>query len=280
MFKFIQEESLGLWTLALFTLIFIFITPAFAQEKTSEPETDQNPILKQHKGIIKLAIPVPEKTFLFRYSVLKFTEAFSRLGYGFELHSFPSERALVESNSGRMDGEAGRIEFDSAMAAKYPNLIKVNEPTMHVTISAYVTDVSIHLKRWEDLKGNNLIVGYPRRLKVAERQLVGQVDTKRLNSVTNIKQGLRMLRHSRIDVLIALKSSIQGVLSIPEFIDSGIIQAGIMEEVPVFPYLHKIHNSLVPQLASSLKAMKEEGTLKRFAEAAKHPSDQPDCQNQ
>ena len=88
-----------------------------------------------------------------------------------------------------------------------------------------------------------------------------------------------MLRHGRIDVLIALKSSIQDVLSEPEFRDSGIIQAGIMEVVPVFPYLHKIHRSLVPQLASSLKAMKEEGTLKRFAEAAKHPSNRSGGQN-
>ena len=115
---------------------------------------------------------------------------------------------------------------------------------------------------------------------MAERRLVGQVDTKYLNSVTDIKQGLRMLRHGRLDVLIALKSSIQGILNEPEFLDSGIIQAGIMEVVPVFPYLHKKHHSLVPQLASALKAMKEEGTLKRFAEAAKHPNNQSAGQNQ
>lgn len=257
------------WILILFTLLVTWVTQPSAQNTSlvTSPATVPDP--KPRNGIIRLAIPELEGTYLYRFSVLKFNEAFGRLGYEFELHAFPSERALAESNAGRMDGEAGRIQFDSTLAAKYPNLIEVDEPTFFVTVGAYAPDASIRLNGWRDLADKHLVIGYPRGLKVIERRLVGHVDAKYLHGLNNIRQGLMMLRHNRIDVLVGLQTSVESVLDEAEFVNSGIALAGIIEVAPVFPYLHKKHHALAPQLASVLRAMKKDGTLDRLVEGAK-----------
>lgn len=255
--------------LMLFAFLLTFVTQPSAQNISSGASHEQATDVEQRNGIIRLAIPELEGTYLYRFSVLKFNEAFARLGYGFELHAFPSERALAESNAGRMDGEAGRIQFDATLAAKYPNLVEVNEPTFLVTVGAFTADASIRLNGWTDLVGRHLVIGYPRGLKVTETRLVGHVDAKYLQGVNNVRQGLMMLRHGRIDVLVGLQSSVESVLDEAAFLDSGIALAGIIEVVPVFPYLHKKHHALAPRLASVLRAMKKDGTLDQLVEEAK-----------
>ncbi len=70
------------------------------------------------------------------------------------------------------------------------------------TAGAYAADASIRLNGWTDLADRHLVIGYPRGRKVTERRLEGHVDAKYLKGVNNIRQGLKMLRHGRIDVLI------------------------------------------------------------------------------
>lgn len=268
---FVQGPSSAHWNgiLILFTLMLTCVTQPSAQNTAFDASPTTFPDPQQRNGVIRLAIPELEGTYLYRFSVLKFNEAFARLGYGFELHSFPSERALAESNAGRMDGEAGRIQFDATLAAMYPNLVEVNEPTFLVSVGAYTADASIRLNGWTDLANRHLVIGYPRGLKVTERRLVGHVDAAYLQGVNHVRQGLMMLRLGRIDVLVGLQTSVESVLDEAVFVDSGIVLAGIIEVVPVFPYLHKKHRALAPRLAAVLSAMKKDGTLNRLAEEAK-----------
>jgi hypothetical protein len=254
-----------IWFLILITLIIIFATHAFAQS----PPGGSAPEREQYTRTIRFAIHQFEHTYYYRFAELEYTEAFARLGYGFELHFFPSERALRESNSGRMDGEAGRIRFDAALVATYPNLIQVTEQLVSVPISAYTADTSIRLSSWKNLSNRNFGIGYPRGLKIAEKRLFAHVDAEYLFEITDSRQGLRMLRRGRIDVLIAVQATVDNVLTEAEFLDSGIALACILEVVPAFPYLHKKHHALAPQLAAVLKAMKKDGTYDRLVEEAK-----------
>jgi hypothetical protein len=257
------------WIFTLIALIMTLVPFAFAQSPPPGSAPEGGPAGKQHTRIIRLAIPELSGTYLYRFAELQYTEACMRLGYGFELYSFPAERALVEANSGRMDGEAGRIRFDPALAAKYPNLVRVTEPIVNVAWTAYTADPAIRLNDWKDLTGRNLVVGYPRGIKVFEKRLPGHVDAKDLYEITDIRQGLRMLRRGRIDVMCGLQSSVDSILAEAEFMDSGITLAGTLEKLPVFPYLHKKHRALAPRLAAALKAMKKDGTYDRFLKEAK-----------
>ena len=265
-------------SLILITLIVSATALSFAQSPLSEPSSKRELVGKQYSKTIRFSINQPENTYYYRFAKLEYTEAFARLGYGFELYALPSERGLLESNSGRMDGDAGRIRFDSALAAAYPNLVRVTEEIASVPIGAYTADEAIHLNSWKDLTSRNLVIGYSRGLKIAEKRLFGHVDAKYLSDVADIRQGLRMIRRGRIDVMVAAQASVEGVLSEEEFKDSGIVLAGIVEVVSAFPYLHKKHRELAPQLAIILKAMKKDGTYDRLAGQAKSTASLADQQ--
>ena len=256
-------------SLILINLIVSATALSFAQSPLSEPSSKMELVDKQYSKTIRFSINQPENTYYYRFAKLLYTEAFGRLGYGFELYVFPSERGLLESNSGRMDGDAGRIRFDFALAAAYPNLVWVTEEVASVSIGAYTADDAIHLSSWKDFTSRNLVIGYLRGLKIAEKRLFDHVDAKYLFDVADIRQGLRMIRRGRIDVMVAVQASVESVLSEAEFKDSGIVLAGILEVVSVFPYLHKKHLELAPQLAIILKAMKKDGTYNRLVGQAK-----------
>ena len=72
-----------------------------------------------------------------------------------------------------------------------------------------------------------------------------------------------MLVAGRFDIYINVLSYINGfVAGHPEF--KAIQPAGILEDVSMYPYLHKKHRELVPQLAAVLQAMKGDGTYQRL----------------
>ncbi len=269
----IHEPSSVHKKLSLILIILIVSATAlsFAQSSLSElsSKRERELVGKHYLKTVRFSINQPENTYYYRFANLEYTEAFARLGYGFELYALPSERGLLESNSGRMDGDAGRIRFNSALAAAYPNLVRVTEEIASVLIGAYTADDAIHLNSWKDFTSRNLVIGYSRGLKIAEKRFLGHVDAKYLSDVADIRQGLRMIRRGRIDVMVAAQASVESVLSEAEFKDSSIVLAGIVEVVSAFPYLHKKHRELVPQLAIILKAMKKEGTYDRLAGKAK-----------
>jgi len=255
--------------LILITLIMSAAALYFVQSVLSGSPPEKGSASKQQTRTIRLAFPELAETYLYRLAKLIYTEAFARLGYGIELHLFPSERSLLESNSGRMDGEAGRILFDSALAANYPNLIRVSESAASIAIGAYTADTAIRFNSEKDLVGRNLIIGYRRGIKLSEKVLFGQVDADHLFEVTDIRQGFRMLKRGRINVMIGIQTSVEGVLAEAEFMDSGIALASILKVFPVYPYLHEKHHSLVPQLASILRSIKKDGTYDRLVREAK-----------
>lgn len=255
--------------LIIVALTMTLATYAFTQTPPPDSAAVNNAGAKQYTRTIRLTVPIHMSSYHSRFLGLIYNEAFARLGYGVELHALYPERRLVESNSGRMDGEAGRIRFDSDLAAKYPNLLRVTEPLITVTFAAFATDADIRLNSWKDFGSRNLVVGYPRGIKLVEKRLSSHVDEQNIYKVVQLRQGLRMLRRGRINVLIDVKVSVEHLLGEAEFIDSGIVLAASLEVLPVFPYLHKKHRSLVPKLAAVLKSMKQDGTYDRLVEEVK-----------
>ena len=254
----------------IFIITIVSVTSHdFAHSAHSGSVSARGPSGKQPVGTVRFSISQLVGTYYFKLAEMLYTEAFARLGYGFELYAFPPERALLESNSGRMDGEAGRIRFDTVLSDQYPNLIRVTEPVAVLHFCAYTADAAIHLNGWQGLEGRKLVIGYARGTKIAEKKLFDHVDSKYLFEVTDNRQGLRMLRLGRIDVMAATQASVESILAEPEFKDSGISLAGILEVVPAFPYLHKKHSALAPRMAAALKAMKKDGTFDRLLEEAK-----------
>lgn len=86
--------------------------------------------------------------------------------------------------------------------------------------------------------------------------------------VTSVVQAFRMLADDRIDVVIAMKNVGEYIIkNSTQF--AAIDESVIMDELKLYPYLHKSHADLMPALISSLKEMENDGTIEEITESLK-----------
>lgn len=263
-----KNRFMTLFLRFVLVLIVAIALPIFAEEKLPNPESGKDVF-----GTIHIAWPKLKCSYCYQLALLLYSEAFGRLGYAVELNTFPHERSLLETNAGRMDMEAGRIRFNDTLSAKYPNLVRVDEPIRTIHLGAYTLDVSLHLSDWKDFTGQTLVIGYSRGFKLVEKRLAQyQVPAQYLREVTDVRQGARMLKRRRIDVLLALELPMADLMDGAESGQTGIQLAGMLEQIPVYPYVHQKHRALAPRLAQVLRAMKADGTYDRLVQQAKSNS--------
>jgi len=198
----------------------------------------------------------PHSMSFFSKMAAIYTEAFRRMGYGFNLISQPGERAMIDANQGIVDGEAGRIR--NIDRKKYANLIMVPYPIVTMKDGAYSTDSSIKINGWESLAGKPYRVGLLKGIKSVEQKLALYVDKKNIVTLSDVEQCIKMLQTKRIDLFI-----VGTQLEDSAYMQSGayteIKRVGIVETKVLYPWLHKRHKSLVGRLAETLETMKSEG---------------------
>jgi len=209
-----------------------------------------------------MATSRPEDSYLGKYWRLIYTEVFKRLSIKVEFRNYPSKRASIEANDGNVDGEFAR---PYKYADEYPNLIRVEEVLDAVNMSAFTAKDSIPpLKGWDSLKGTNYKVEYRRGFMTTASNLSKVVSSENLSDITEPLQGLKKLVSGRTDVFVDEESGIITLLQTPEFKDSKIRLAGIMEPFLTYPYVHKKHAALAPKMAEVIKAMKAEGLIEQY----------------
>lgn len=254
----------------LIALMLLAAAPAMVPDTLAGPGPGQ----PASRAVIRFTTALTRGTYPWRLAELLYTEAFGRLGFRFELYSVPIERALLEADAGRMDGDVARIELDEAQAAQYPHLVRVPEPVYQMKLAAYAVDPTLHVNSWADLGRRLLVVGHPRGYKATESRLHDFIDREHTIEFGSIEMGLEMLKRRRIDVLIAAQTAVESVLATEGFKKGPIALAGILETLPLYPYLHQKHRALVPGLAAAFKAMKADGTYRQLDELAKTGRDE------
>ncbi len=260
----------GCYLFLYFFICFILnvSTTGFGQETGSKSSINQSTSSGFEGKAITLAVSTVDCTVCVRKADLWYTEAFKRLGYGFDYNIYPSKRGLIESNSGRVDGEAFRVKFGERIQKQFPNLIRVSEPISEVTYAAYAKTPAFFLKGWESLNGKDLLVGYIRGANIAEMNLPTYLGEQNRIGITDLRQGINMLASGRIDLLLSFDQPMESALRHEEFRGLDINRAGNIDRLSVYPYLHKKHAALVPKLAVVLRAMKEDGTFDRLRKQA------------
>ena len=210
---------------------------------------------QEKQQIVFTTIFTPTMSFFKKMSTT-YTEALSRMGYGFKLISQPGERAMIDANQGMVDGEAGRIS--NIDKKKYANLIMVPHPIATIKDGAYATDHSIKINGWESLAGKPYKVGLIKGIKSVEQKLPLYVDKANIVSLSDGEQCMKMLQAKRIDLFI-----VSTQIEESTFMQSGAYDdvklVGIVETKVLYPWLHKRHENLVRKLADTLKTMKSEG---------------------
>jgi polar amino acid transport system substrate-binding protein len=228
---------------------FIIITSFGHIGETNGTESQPKP----KKTIVFATIFLENMSFFSEMSLI-YAEAFKRLGYNFKLVNLPGERAMVDANSGVVDGEAGRIAYIDSN--KYPNLIRVAEPIIVMKDGAYSADTSIKINGWESLRGKGFKVGLLKGVKSVEQKLPKYVEKENIVTLTDFEQCLKMLQARRIDVFIGATLVEESALMRSDKYND-IKRVGIIEEKALYPWFHKRHKDLVPKLADTLKTMKK-----------------------
>ncbi len=199
-----------------------------------------------------------------------YSVAFGRAGKRVKISPMPSERALIEANAGRLDGDATRFG-NARVENQYTNLIRVQEPLLVSNTSAFSIRFSAEIRNWSDVAELSPGIVYVRGYKLIESRLSAMELQARAFRVADHAKALRFLMAGRADILISTESAVRTFLGEPEFRNAGIRRIGVLERDSPYLYLHKRHAELADRLASVLRQLKADGTYRvMFQEFARN----------
>lgn len=181
-------------------------------------------------------------------------EAYHRLGMGLEVVRLPAERALLSANDGVVDGELYRkvgIERD------YPNLMIVPVPLLTYEIVIFTLGTSFVVSGWESLRP--FTIGFIRGIKIVEQNTQGM----RIEPVGTMMQALQKMTMGRTDVVVGNRASGLAVARSLKLADIRVLQPPLAT-FPVFHYVHKKHEALIPKLSAVLLQMQKEKAIERI----------------
>lgn len=222
--------ALSVWALAL----FLGHGTALAQQPLLLCTTDAPPLsLPDGSGMLDAIVQ----------------EAFRRAGQPVSLVITPSERGLINANTGVADGDINRI---AGLAKSYPNLVQVAEPNMSYEFVAFAKR-PLALAGWDSLKSYK--VGYITGWKILEENVraanVTRVDTPR--------QLFALLAQDRVDLVLYERWTGEHLLRELQLADARVLDPPLARR-DMFLYLNARHAALAPRVAAALKAMKADGT--------------------
>jgi polar amino acid transport system substrate-binding protein len=182
------------------------------------------------------------------------TEAYAKLGITLKVAVMPGERSLISANSGATDGELYR---KGDIMNLYPNLRIVPIPLMRYEIVAFCRCMAFTLNGWGSLKPYRL--GYIRGIKIVEQNTVG-MDAE---PVGTLQQAFGKLKLGRSDIVLANRVTGIALLRAQQWNDVIVLQPALAN-FPVYHYLSKNHEDLVPKLTEVLRQMEKNGSLERI----------------
>jgi len=209
-----------------------------------------------------------KNSFHGKWLALIYADISQRLGYELQYDSYPSARASVVSDSGKVHGEINRV---SMYQAKHPNLVRIEESHFSSTISAYALKQNIVIDNWQSLKNKNYKIIYRRGTRIIQRSLAGLLPETDISAVTDIEQGIKKLLRGRDDVYIGVQDTVDEKLSAmilqnPMYLQ--IHKVGILVETNLHAYIHHKYLPLVDEITRLLKQLKQEGIVEQYRQMA------------
>lgn len=181
-------------------------------------------------------------------------EAYRRLGLGLEVHRLPGERALLSANDGKLDGELYR---KVGMEKMYPHLVIVPVPLLTYEVVVFTRGTRFVVNGWESLRPFN--IGFVRGIKIIEQNTQGMT----IEPVATMQQAFQKMELGRTDLVVANRASGQAVVKALQLEDVSTLSPPLAS-FPVFHYLHRKHESLLPKLTAVLKQMQKDQSIEKI----------------
>lgn len=224
--------------IALLTQL-VFLTPLNADPQIRITSGRAEPfVTPQHKGFYDLIVK----------------HMFQRVGLEATTIVLPSERSLINANTGEDDGNIARIK---GIEKKYTNLIMVPEKVIDFDFVAFTKNEKFMVENWQSLKPYN--VAYINGWKVFEKKVKHY---KSVVKTRDSKQLFHLLEKGRADIV--LYDLWSGLWQLNQ--EHGAIDylKPPIATFKLYLYVNKKHQKIVPLLAAALKDMKQDGTYKKI----------------
>lgn len=190
-------------------------------------------------------------------------EAFRRVGVEVEVTAVPTERSLINVNSGLDDGDIFRV---AGVEAAYPNVIRIPEKTIDNDFIAYSRIPGIQIRNWADLQAYS--VAYATGWKPYERNVK---NVKELTTTSSIHELFPLLEKGRADIILMDRWQGQWVVQQMGYQLKPLEPP--LARFEMFMYLNKKHAALVPKVAQALRDMKVDGSYKKIYDTTLKPLD-------
>jgi ABC-type amino acid transport substrate-binding protein len=185
---------------------------------------------------------------------------YDRIGRPVAFVDLPAKRALLESSSGRLDGEVQRVPD---VANEYPTLLPVREPIMFIEPSVFSATVSPAIAGWDSIRP--FAVGIARGVGSSERGTQGM---PRVTAFTDMEQLMRMAAAGRVDVAVNDRFSGELILRRLGLEQRVQVLSPPLQHIDLFHFVHERHRALVPRLEAAVREMRGSGELQRLRQAA------------
>jgi len=230
-------KAIQLSTLAgLVFLLFLPLNASYAQTET------------------KLVFSTIENSINAEVSSIVMAEAYKRIRIEIEIIPLPAKRTLIESNSGRFDGELFRLK---GINKKWPNLIPVTIPINYMEGVVITKGVSFEVDGWKSLQAYD--IGIRRGIRFSDDGTFGM----KRQIVNSNKILFNMLEHGRLDIIVVTRSNGLKEMKLSSYSNFKMLEPAI-EVYPLFHYLHAKNKELIPKIEAALLSMQKDGFLTKI----------------
>jgi polar amino acid transport system substrate-binding protein len=181
-------------------------------------------------------------------------EAYRRLGRTLVVHQLPGERSLVYANEGKMDGELYR---KLGLDRDYPNLAIVPVPLLTFELVIFTRGTSFVVNGWDSLRPYTM--GFVRGNKIAQENTKGM----KVEQVPTMHQAFEKLMMGRTDLVLGHRASGMAVVRSQKLEGITVLEPPLAS-FPVYHYVNRKHEALVPELTRVLKQMQADRTIERI----------------
>ncbi|NRR31085.1 hypothetical protein HSX11_12925 [Oxalobacteraceae bacterium] len=222
-------------------------------------------VASAREALVLANIQPRESSYTARVLSLICSDAFGRVGMDVLLRQTPPLRASIEAEAGIIDGEVGRA---IAYGQFHPGLIRVEEALASVKVVAFARTPGLSVDGWDSLKGKPYRVEYRTGYITFKTRLEQVLPPQQISSVVDAQSGLQRVALGSTDLFIDTEEYGLSQLSRLQSRYGALYRAGLIEDIPVYIYLHRRHAALAPLLANALSKMKADGALGRHIDKA------------
>lgn len=184
-------------------------------------------------------------------------EAYRRLGMSIGVIKVPGERSLFSADHGQVDGELYR---KLGMEREYPNLRIVPVPLLTYEIVIFTLGTTFVVNGWDSLRP--FTIGFVKGIKIIEQNTQGM----KLEPTATMRQAFLKMTLGRSDIVVANRNSGLSVLKEMKLQEVKVLEPPLAT-FPVFHYLHKKHEALIPKLTTVLQQMQKEKVIEKIQKA-------------